>query len=162
MLGLQLVVDALRYADADEHASRDTATLLRITAAAGSLVLVHNLYGQASPASRSSIRLAMLALSLIWSYDLNLYTIAYLDAALAPDLFDWRGAIVAATAPLFAMAASREDGWRIRLSRAATFQSLSLLAICAYFAVMAILATALRGTERRLVARACWSRCSRP
>ena len=33
-----------------------------------------------------------------------------------------------------------------RLSRAATFQSLSLLAICGYFAVMTILATALRGT----------------
>jgi putative PEP-CTERM system histidine kinase len=32
------------------------------------------------------------------------------------------------------------------VSRAATFQSLSLLAICAYFALMAILATALRGT----------------
>jgi putative PEP-CTERM system histidine kinase len=43
--------------------------------------------------------------------------------------------------------ATRKDGaWRMRLSRAATFQSLSLLAICAYFALMAILATALRGT----------------
>ena len=63
------------------RALADTATLLRITAAAGALVLVHNLYGQAAPASRSNIRLAMLALSLTWSYDLNLYTIAYLDAA---------------------------------------------------------------------------------
>ena len=59
----------------------------------GPLVLVHNLYGQASPASRMNIRLAMLALSLTWTYDLNLYTIAYLDPRLAPDLFDWRGAI---------------------------------------------------------------------
>jgi len=66
---------------------------------------------------------------------------------LTPDLLEWRGAIVAATAPMFALAARREEGWRIRLSRAATFQSLSLLAICGYFAVMAILATALRGTS---------------
>jgi putative PEP-CTERM system histidine kinase len=94
-----------------------------------------------------NIGLAMLALSLTWSYDLNLYTIAYLDSRLAPDLLDWRGAIIGATAPMFALAARREDGWRIRLSRAATFQSLSLLAICGYFAVMAILATALRGTN---------------
>ena len=36
---------------------------------------------------------------------------------------------------------------KIRLSRAATFQSLSLLAICVYFAVMAVLATALRGSH---------------
>ena len=145
VLGFQLVVTTLRYF-VPFGAVEDTATLLRITAAAGSLVLVHNLYGQASPASRSNIRLAMLALSLTWSYDLNFFTVAYLDSRLTPDLFEWRGAIVAATAPLFAMAARREEGWRIRLSRAATFQSLSLLAICGYFAVMAILATALRGT----------------
>ncbi len=146
VLGFQLVVATLRYFIPTE-AIRDTATLLRITAAAGSLVLVHNLYGQASPASRSNIRLAMIGLSLTWSYDLNLYTIAYLDSRLGPDLYEWRGLIVAATAPMFAMALKREEGWRIRLSRAATFQSLSLLAICAYFAVMAILATALRGTS---------------
>ena len=146
VLGFQLVVTTMRYFIPFD-ALIDTATLLRITAAAGLLVLVHNLYGQASPASRSNIRLAMLALSLTWSYDLNLYTIAYLDSRLAPDLYEWRGMIVALTAPLFAIAANQEQGWRIRLSRAATFQSLSLLAICAYFAVMAILATALRGTS---------------
>jgi putative PEP-CTERM system histidine kinase len=94
-----------------------------------------------------NIGLAMLALSLTWGYDLNLYTIAYLNAHLATDLFDWRGVIIGATAPMFALAARRVDGWRIRLSRAATFQSLSLLAICAYFVVMAILASALRGTN---------------
>ena len=47
---------------------------------------------------------------------------------------------------MFALGAKQEDGWRIRLSRAATFQSLSLLAICGYFAVMTVLATALRGS----------------
>ena len=146
VLGFQAVVDALSITLPGD-AVEQTATLLRITAAAGSLVLVHNLYGQASPASRMNIGLAMLALSLTWSYDLNLYTIAYLDSHLAPDLLDWRGAIIGATAPMFALAARRVDGWRIRLSRAATFQSLSLLAICAYFVVMAILATALRGTS---------------
>ena len=152
VLGFQLVVTSLRYF-IPIGAIEDTAILLRITAAAGLLVLVHNLYGQASPGSRSSIRLAMVALSLTWSYDLNLYTIAYLDNRLAPDLFDGRGVVMAATAPMFALAANREEGWKIRLSRAATFQSLSLLAICAYFAVMAILATALRGTGVE------WSRC---
>ncbi len=146
VLGFQIVADALLMTMPDE-AVRDTAILLRITAAAGSLVLVHNLYGQASPASRMNIRLAMLALSLTWSYDLNLYTIAYLDSRLTPDLIGWRGLIIGATAPMFALAARREDDWRIRLSRAATFQSLSLLAICGYFALMAILATALRGTS---------------
>jgi putative PEP-CTERM system histidine kinase len=144
VLGFQLVVTTLRFMG-DSAAAHDTALLLRITAAAGALILVHNLYGQASPASRSNIRLAMVALSLTWSYDLNLYTIAYLDPRLAPPLIEWRGLVVALSAPLFALAARKEEGWRIRLSRAATFQSLSLLAICAYFALMAILATAMRG-----------------
>ena len=146
VLGFQFVVTTLSYFTPG-RALEETAMLLSITSAAGALVLVHNLYGQASPSSRSDIGLAMLALSLTWSYDLNLYTIGYLDSRLAPDLFEWRGLIVALTAPMFALAAKREDGWRIRLSRAATFQSLSLLAICAYFAVMAILATALKGTS---------------
>ena len=87
----------------------------------------------------------MLGLALMWSYDLNLYTIAYLDAAAPAGLLDWRGVAVALTAPLFVLGAQARGRLRIRLSRAATFQSLSLLAICGYFAVMAMLATALRG-----------------
>ncbi len=109
-------------------------------------MLVHNLYGQASPVSRSHIRLAMIGLAWLWGYDLNLYTLAYLGAPSAAGLAEWRGGAVALTAPLFALGARDESGWRIRLSRAATFQSLSLLAICAYFALMAIVATALRGS----------------
>ena len=149
VLGLQFAVDALPMlvGGGSTGAIALTANILRITAAAGALVLVHNVYGQAAPASRTSIRFAMLALAIIWTYDLNLYTFAYLDLSSAQSLFDWRGAAVALTAPLFALGMHREEGWRIRLSRAATFQSLSLLAICGYFAVMTILATALRGTN---------------
>jgi putative PEP-CTERM system histidine kinase len=87
----------------------------------------------------------MLALALCWAYDLNYYTIRYLNNSAAVGLGDWRGVALSLTAPLFARAARHEDDWRMRLSRAATFQSLSLLAICAYFAVMAVLATALNG-----------------
>ena len=145
VFGLQLVADTLSLF-VDSRPLLETATLLRITGAAGSLVLVHNLYGQAAPASRSAIRFAMLGLALIWTYDLNLYTVAYLGAESGSVLADCRGAVVALAGPLFALGAKQEDGLRIRLSRAATFQSLSLLAICAYFAVMTVLATALRGS----------------
>ena len=145
VFGLQFVVATLSLF-VRNGALPQTATLLSITAAAGSLVLVHNLYGQAAPASRTAIRFVMLGLALMWTYDLNLYTFAYLDLAAAAGLLDWRGAVVALTGPLFALGAKQQDGWRIRLSRAATFQSLSLLAICAYFTVMTVLATALRGS----------------
>jgi putative PEP-CTERM system histidine kinase len=149
VLGLQLVADLLPIilgAEAAGSTVTVTATILRITAAAGSLVLVHNLYGQAAPESRAAVGMAMLALVVTWGYDLNLYTLYYLDPAAARGLIDWRGAVIALTAPLFAVGAGQQDGWKMRLSRAATFQSLSLLAICGYFAVMTILATALRGT----------------
>ncbi|HVL30336.1 MAG TPA: PEP-CTERM system histidine kinase PrsK, partial [Sphingomicrobium sp.] len=150
VLGLQLVVDLLPIALGAPVAGGPvpaTSTILRITAAAGSLVLVHNLYGQAAPVSRAAIGMAMLALVVTWGYDLNLYTLYYLDPEAGSGLIDWRGAVIALTAPLFALGAGQDDGWRMRLSRAATFQSLSLLAICGYFAVMTILATALRGTD---------------
>jgi putative PEP-CTERM system histidine kinase len=145
VIGLQLIGDTLQLFSPSDAISQ-TGLVLRVTAAAGALVLVHNVYGQAAPASRSHIRLAMLGLALIWTYDLNLYTVAYLGSASASHLAEWRGLAVALAAPLFALATRNAGNWRIRLSRAATFQSLSLVAICAYFALMAILATALRGT----------------
>jgi putative PEP-CTERM system histidine kinase len=146
VLGMEFVTTALSLAG-PSAAIEQTARILGITAAAGSLVLVHNLYGQAAPSSRPNIRFAMLALALSWAYDLNFYTVSYIDASTASGIANWRGFAIALTAPLFALAVRHEDDWRIRLSRAATFQSLSLLAICAYFAVMAVLATALRGGD---------------
>jgi putative PEP-CTERM system histidine kinase len=146
VLGVQFVITTLLLVHPN-LAIEQAARILGITAAAGSLVLVHNLYGQAAPSSRSNIRFAMLALALSWAYDLNFYTIAYMQQSEAGALADFRGVAVALTAPLFALAVRHEDGWRIRLSRAATFQSLSLLAICAYFAVMAIVTTVLRDTD---------------
>jgi putative PEP-CTERM system histidine kinase len=124
-----------------------TERLLRITMSAGALVLVHNLYGQAAPQSRLSIRAPMLGLTLMWGYDLNLYTTAYLGAGGADDLFTWRGAFAALIAPLFALGSAGAKSLRIRLSRAATFQSLSLVAIISYLAVMVVLATALRRSQ---------------
>jgi putative PEP-CTERM system histidine kinase len=145
VIGLEFIADTLSLLS-PSAALLQTSLVLNITTAAGALVLVHNLYGQAAPASRSHIRLAMLGLALIWIYDLNLYTVAYLSSASARSLANWRGLEVALTAPLFALGMRDQGAWRIRLSRAATFQSLSLLAICAYFALMAIVATALRGS----------------
>ena len=145
VIGLQLIGDTLQLISPGDTIAR-TGLMLRFTTAAGALILVHNVYGQAAPASRSHIRFAMIGLALMWFYDLNLYTSMYLGAAGTARLLEWRGIAVALAAPLFALATRKHGAWRVRLSRAATFQSLSLLAICAYFALMAILATALRGT----------------
>jgi putative PEP-CTERM system histidine kinase len=121
-----------------------TEQLLRITMSAGALVLVHNIYGQAESASRLKIRGPMLGLTLMWGFDLNLYTVAYLNAPGAGDVFNFRGVFMALIAPLFAYRGPEQSSLKVKLSRAATFQSLSLLAIATYLIVMAVLATAFR------------------
>ncbi len=123
-----------------------TGTLLRITAAAGALVLVHNVYGQADPQARGAIRLPMLGLAGLWLYDLNLYTLAYLLDRWPAEILAMRGAAAAACVPCFAWANRTAGDMRIRLSRAATFQSLSLGAICAYFLVMTMATSAGEAT----------------
>jgi putative PEP-CTERM system histidine kinase len=151
VIGIQLALDLLMLAvPLSEGTVADllaSERLLRITMAAGALVLVHNIYGQAAPESRVSIRPAMLGLTLMWGYDLNLYTLAYLGGRGEGVLFDWRGFFMAAIAPLFVAGQSGSKSLKIRLSRAATFQSLSLLGICGYFVIMAVLATALRRSD---------------
>ena len=102
-IGMQLAADGV-WLDSPTPAVAATSLILRITTAAGALVLVHNLYGQAAPASRSTIRLGMLGLAVIWIYDLNLYTVRYIASSTAPLLTHFRGVAVALTAPLFAWA----------------------------------------------------------
>src|SRR6476659_4023484 len=93
VIGLQLIGATLElFSPSDVIAS--TGLMLRFTTAAGSLVLVHNVYGQAAPASRTHIRFAMIGLALIWFYDLNLYTNIYLRSSGAARLTEWRGIAV--------------------------------------------------------------------
>jgi putative PEP-CTERM system histidine kinase len=113
-----------------------TAEVIGLAAAAGSLVLVHNIYGQAAPQSRSAIRLTMVALAIMWVYDLHLYTAAYLMRETPVELFAARGAVLALLVPLFGLSIKRWTRFKVQLSRAATFQSLSLLVVVAYLIVM--------------------------
>ncbi|MEO7654971.1 MAG: XrtA/PEP-CTERM system histidine kinase PrsK, partial [Sphingomicrobium sp.] len=142
VLGLQFVTTFFAVYD-PSPAALATSAILRITAAAGALILVHNFYGQSAPATRTQVRFTMIGLAMMWVYDLNYYTIDYLGGGHS-SLADWRGLLVLLTAPLFALGAHQDKDWRVKLSRTASFQSLSILAICAYFALMVILSTALR------------------
>jgi putative PEP-CTERM system histidine kinase len=139
-IGLQLTIAGVtpRFADTPivHDALVSTGSIIGLTIAAGALVLVHNLYGQASHESRWGIRLPMLALAGMWIYDLHLYTVAYLTRGPVDDLFAMRGAILSMLVPLFALASRRNTQWRMQLSRAATFQSLSVMAILGYLILM--------------------------
>ncbi|HEY6916523.1 MAG TPA: XrtA/PEP-CTERM system histidine kinase PrsK [Allosphingosinicella sp.] len=125
--------------------------VLGLTVSAGALILVHNLYGQADAGSRHTIRLPMLALAAMWAYDLHLYTVAYLMRGLPDDLLALRGAMLVLLVPFFAATGRKGSPWTVQLSRAATFQSLSMLAIFAYLIVMMSATRALEAVDARWV-----------
>ena len=140
VVALQIILAGLLPRFADEpavlQALISTGQMIGLAIAAGALVLVHNVYGQAAPQSRGAIRMPMAALAAMWAYDLHLYTAAYLSRDVPAELYGLRGAAVALLVPLFAVAMHRSVLAKVQLSRAATFQSLSLLAILAYLIVM--------------------------
>jgi putative PEP-CTERM system histidine kinase len=82
------------------------------------------------------LRLPTIALAAMWAFDLHLYTVAYMSPGLGADLVVLRGPALAMLAPLFALGLRNAPQWRFQLSRAATFQSVSLIAILSYLAAM--------------------------
>ena len=115
----------------------------RMIFAVGALLLVHNVYTISAPSARWGISLPMAALAAMWTYDLNLYTIAYLTHVLAQELIGLRGVAIMTLAPLFGMAMVRNRTWKISLSRSVAFQTMSLSVIGAYLIVMFMLANAI-------------------
>lgn len=146
-IGLGIAVDVLpiwlvgapRLLDAAYLASM----VLHMVVAVGALVLVHNLYTAATPDARAAIRLHMVGLAAMWVYDLNLYTVSYLAKGWSYELFELRGIAAVLIAPIFGLGAQRTKKWAVQLSRTVTFQSLSLIAIGSYLAVMVAVTSAL-------------------
>ncbi|MFC4292265.1 XrtA/PEP-CTERM system histidine kinase PrsK [Sphingorhabdus arenilitoris] len=133
--------------------AEQTALLLRMIFSIGALVLVHNLYTVSAPEARWGVSLPMAGLAAMWTFDLNLYTIAYMADEIPAELISTRGIAMSLLVPVFAMALKRNENWRLRLSRSVAFQSVSLLAIGAYLLGMLLLATAIQfvgGTYVRL------------
>jgi putative PEP-CTERM system histidine kinase len=118
--------------------------VLRMTVSVGALVLVHNLYTAATRDARSAIRLPMIALSVMWGYDLNLLTVSYLFGDWSGELLALRGVAMALIAPLFGLTAQRSENFAVKLSRTATFQSLSLVAIGGYLMVMVLITSLIQ------------------
>lgn len=116
----------------------------RLLFCVGALVLVHNLYAGASAQAREALRWPAAALAVMWLYDLNLSTVAYLGQHLPVDLVVLRGAAVLASVALLAIGSLRHEGdLRFSPSRSFAFRSFSLLIIGGYFAVMVLLTQGL-------------------
>lgn len=120
------------------------SAMLRLLVVTGALVLVHNLYVGTSNAERMAIRWTCAAFTLLFGYELNLYTIAYLGDRIPLELAALRGCVAIAFVALLAIGAARgRSELRFSPSRAVAFQSLSLLVIGAYLIVMVSAAQSL-------------------
>jgi putative PEP-CTERM system histidine kinase len=110
----------------------------------GALVLVHNLYAGASQQARETLRWPAAALAVLWLYDLNLSTVAYLGDEPPLTLLTLRGVAIILVVALLAIGVLRHDGnLRFRPSRSLAFQSFSLLVIGAYLVIMMLVAQGL-------------------
>ena len=104
--------------------------------AIGALVLAHNLYVGATATAREMLRWSALGLALIWLYELNLNTVAYLGGSVTQLRALYGVVSIASVASLaigFSPARARSG---LRPSRAVAFQGLSLLVIGAYLLIM--------------------------
>lgn len=117
---------------------------LSLIVAVGLLVLVHNLYSIAATDSRVTLAPALAALTALWAYDLNLYTISYFAREPAADLIALRPPLSLVLVPLFAIGWTHAGRAQLNISRSVAFQSLSLVAIGFYLLVMALVADVMR------------------
>ncbi|MCB2076594.1 MAG: PEP-CTERM system histidine kinase PrsK [Novosphingobium sp.] len=115
--------------------------LFRLMVTVGALVLVHNLYAAASGASRKGLRWPAAGLGVLWAFDLNLYTIAYLGGAWPVQFAAARGFAVIVLVALMTIGATKDrDALQLRPSRTVTFQTFSLLVIGVYLVSMVTIA----------------------
>jgi len=145
-LGLDLV-DVVGNGGVSLHERPIVAALFvvgRLTVAISGLVLLHNLYFNAEPGSRTGIRLLCIGLAGFFGYDLNLYTIRFLLGSMSEDLFNIRGAVDAITVPLLLLSARQAWVARVQVSRQVVFHTLSMSIIGGYLIVMALTAYGLR------------------
>lgn len=110
--------------------------LFHLLTTTGALVLVHNLYVGALAGQRGGVRWNAFALALMWGYDLNYYTIAYLGHAVPDELVALRAVAQGAALLMVGLAARTGGSLRLSPSRAVAFQSLTLLIIGVYLIVM--------------------------
>ncbi len=157
LMQLALLAGQQHYLDAPGPLQAITgfAITFRLLFCIGALVLVHNLYAGASAQAREAMRWPAAALALIWLYELNLSTVAYLGQSLPVDLVTLRAVAMLAAVALLAIGSLRHDGnLRFGPSRTFAFRSFSLLLIGAYLAVMVLVAQGLAyagGEAARLV-----------
>jgi putative PEP-CTERM system histidine kinase len=118
-----------------EALMNESGGMLRIAATLGALILAQPAYA----ASRhNAARIAAMVAAALWLVDVNLLTLAWATGAWPGEIVATRGAVLVAAAAVLAAVMLRDGDRRVQLSRTVAYQSLSLLAIVGYFAVLAL------------------------
>ncbi|WP_213982422.1 XrtA/PEP-CTERM system histidine kinase PrsK [Sphingomonas sp. dw_22] len=119
------------------------ALLLRMLVAVTALVLVQALHSAVAPATGGGLRWVVVALAGLWFTDFAVFSIAYLAGDAAPELSVARGAAMVLIALAMGVGLQRKGEWSVQVSRTVAYQSLSLVAIGAYFALLALATSAI-------------------
>src|SRR3546814_16814106 len=114
------------------------AVILMLVTAVSILLLIHNLYLSATPASRFGLRMLSVGLGAAMVYDLNIYTIAFLKRAVSSNMFNMRGVAMVIVLTLLILDAHRKRGWHIQLSNSVAFQTYSLMRCVLFLILMAL------------------------
>jgi putative PEP-CTERM system histidine kinase len=121
-------------------------TLGGISGAVMGIVLIEQVYRNAGPAGRWSLKYLCIGLGVAFAYDLFLFADALLMRQ--PDAALWaaRGYIAAMVAPLVAVSAARNPEWSldVYVSRRFVLHTASLAAVGGYLVLMALVAWSIR------------------
>ncbi|WP_423604657.1 XrtA/PEP-CTERM system histidine kinase PrsK [Sphingomonas sp. MS122] len=142
VIALALHVIAVAAPEVTADATR-AALLLRMMVAVAALVLVQSLHSAIATPGRTGMRPIVLALAAMWLVDINVLSVAWLTEGWPIELVAVRGLAMALIAAAIAAGLQRRGEWPMQLSRTVAYQSLSLVAIGLYFALLALATTAL-------------------
>ena len=103
------------------------------------LVLLEQIFRNAREGGRYALKFFVIAVGLMFAYDLFLYSQAQLLKGIEPASWDTRGFVVLLMVPLLAIAARRNPQWSLNVfvSRHVVFYTTSFMVVGAYLLLMA-------------------------
>jgi putative PEP-CTERM system histidine kinase len=137
---LWLVIATIKpHSESDSSSHLLSYTVGSVVLALTGMLLVEQLFRNASVQERWGIKFACLGIGGLFAYDFYLYSDAMLFRQMSSDLWAARGIIDALTVPLIAISASRSPRWQpaISVSRRFLFHSAVLLGSVVYLVAMA-------------------------
>lgn len=119
------------------------ALLLRMLVAVAALVLAQALYSALNPSAGGGLRWIVTALAGMWIAEFALCCTEYVGVQPHPQSIAARGVAMIAVALAMVTALQRKGELNVQVSRTVAYQSLSLVAIGAYFALLALATSAI-------------------